>query len=36
LARWPLALAAGGSITVRQRFAIAEARDMAVEATVAG
>ena len=35
LARWPLGLAAGGSISVRQRFAIAEARDLAIEA-VAG
>ena len=36
LARWPLGLAAGASFSVRQRFAIAEARDLAVEATVAG
>ncbi|HVQ22831.1 MAG TPA: alpha-amylase/4-alpha-glucanotransferase domain-containing protein [Candidatus Saccharimonadia bacterium] len=32
LARWPLGLAPGGSISVRQRFAIAEARDLAIEA----
>ncbi len=36
LARWPLGLAVGDSISVRQRFAIAEARDLAIEATVAG
>ena len=36
LARWPLGIAAGESMTVRQRLAVAEARDMAIEAAVAG
>ncbi|HEY8199122.1 MAG TPA: alpha-amylase/4-alpha-glucanotransferase domain-containing protein [Candidatus Limnocylindrales bacterium] len=36
LARWPLGLAAGESISVRQRFAVEQARDLAIDATVAG